>query len=882
MSITTGNLYLQVYNNQNGTFVEVPSDESRISLYSGPTGRSSRPWTSKFNGFEFSRPIRTTSLEMVPISIGASNISGSGIYNTNIGLYNVHTLRRQDLITGKTIGSHNIGFMNYATDSINSYNLGSLNRLRKSIESYDIGMGNINSGALHSFNFGYSNILLTGIDCYLIGKINYLNSGNNFISIGSNNIQNTITNSLNLGSANTISQSNQLVLLGNGNQISTGFKIFNLGETNTLTDNNLLFVFGKDNIFTNSANQICIGHTNTSNYGTLNVVFGKNNLLNGTGNYIFGESNTTNGYNGEINGKENKLSSNSQQDIILGDINILSGTTSNTIIGSNNSSDSYLYIPYASGIFITGSYGETKLNKIYLTGANATGFFKFIADTAVGYNLYTGFTFNGLYTTTDFITYSNKLGTGLNSGIYGKINYYTSGNPYTNDNGWILTLDLTNDVGGTFPAYSSYDLTGWSGLSNYLGAPYSFNPSPIGILTGYINDNVNGYYNRGSNFANPTFSNNKGHTITYDIVNGWSLYYNNVRTGNLSTIIERIYSEINGTNFTGWSGLKSYNSGSERIATGIPYLNQLDPIGGNSNFYVGNNNAGTINNFSYIFGNENSLYGNLNSYAIGKNNTLENSISSYALGELNSVYGYQNYVIGSNNEIRSGDYNSIFIGINYTPTGNNKVATISLASVENKIEISPSEIRLDSTNRPKINGQNIIIQSEFDTISNALVQNGPAFPSNIFQDTYYDKLADRISISGFTYNSGAYTNLVSNPQNFGGTSTLFLNNFNIYGTTSYTGVSGFNIIYGNHTNPKFSPAWLVVDSSTSGVYYKNDITPYNRTPQSGWYVTGFNDGTSLYTGISTNFGADLVMGTRQGYISVRSASFGTFYLPYFY
>jgi hypothetical protein len=880
MNITTGNLYLQAYNNQSGKFIEVPSTESTIVLYSGPTGRLSRPWTSNFNGFLFSRPIRTSSIEMLPISIGTNNVTGSGVYNVNIGAYNINALVRPDLITGNTIGSHNIGFMNYAIDSTNSYNFGSRNTLRNSINSYILGSYSLNSGSFRSFDLGYLNTLQTGTDCYLIGKINYLDSGDNLISIGSNNIQTVVTNSLNLGSSNNIYNSDQLSSFGNAHQISGSSKVYNIGENNISTNNNLLFLFGKDNNFTNSANQICIGHTNTSNSGALNLVFGKNNLLDGTGNHIFGEGNIVNGSYGKVNGKNNTIYSSSQQDIVFGDLNNLDGTTNNSIIGSNNSSNGSLYIPYISGIFITGSYGETKLDRINLTGANATGFFKYIANT-VGNNLYTGFTFNGLYTTTDFITYSKNLGMGLTNSIYGRINY-DSQNLYGNGNAWILTLDLSNDVGGTYPAYSSYNLTAWSGLGNILGTTYRFTPNPTGRLSGYINDNVNGFYNRENNRFATTFNNTKGHTITYDIGTGWSLYYNNVRTGNLSTIVERIYSGIDGANFTGWSGLKSYNSGSLKIATGITYLNTFNPIGGNSNFYVGNNNITTLNSFSYSFGDGNTLYNNVNSYAIGRSNILEDSISCYAFGELNTVSGFQNCVIGNNNEIRSGDYNSIFIGINYTPTGDDKVATISLATVNNKIEISPSEIRLDSANRPKINGENIIIQSEFDTISNALVPNGSASATNTFQDPYYDKLADRISISGFTYDSGAYTSLVSNSQEFGGTSTLFLNNFNIYSTTSYTGSNGFNIIYGNHTRSQFSPAWIVVDSNTSGIYYKNDITPYNRTPQTGWYVTGFNDGTSLYTGISTNFGADLVMGTRQGYISVSNISLGTVYLPYFY
>ena len=308
----------------------------------------------------------------------------------------------------------------------------------------------------------------------------------------------------------------------------------------------------------------------------------------------------------------------------------------------------------------------------------------------------------------------------------------------------------------------------------------------------------------------------------------------------------------------------------------------IEIVGGNHNFFVGNSNQSTLNTSSYVFGKNNQLLDTQDAYIIGGSNFLEKSINSYIFGQDNNVSGDQNYVIGNNNTLGTGDYNSIFIGISHISTGKNKVSTISLASIDNKIEISPSEIRIDSINRPKINGQNIIIQSEFDTLADSLKQNGPTFTTNTFQDPYYDKLADKILLSGFTYNSGASTSLVSPSIRFRATSTLSLNKFNILSTTSYTGARGFNVIYGNHKNPKFSPAWLVVDNSTSGVYYKNDITPLNITPQSGWYTTGFRDNGLLYTGTSGNFGINLVMDSRSGYMSVKTSSFGTMYIPVFY
>jgi len=873
----TGDLYLQVYNNQSGRFLEIPRNQASISFKVLPTGLEALPHTIGFSGFSFSGPISTSRIDMLPINIGGMSISGSGNYHLNLGLFSTHSFSKLSLVTGNAIGSHNIGYFDSAFDSVNSYNLGAINSLINSDQSFNIGINNVNSGSLFSYNLGSSNLLQSGWNSYLIGRNNTISSGNELLSFGQDNRFTNIFNATNIGKNNIIINSEDLISFGNSNTSEQSTISTIIGKNNSLLNSSNSHAFGQSNNLVSSANERVIGDSNFLNSGSTNLLVGNFNYISNTGNSVFGQSNTIDGSFGTIYGNSNILQSNALQDLIFGNTNRLSGTTSNTIIGFNNSSDPSLYIPFVSGILITGTYGETKLDRIYLTGANATGFFKYIADAVVEDNLYTGFTFNGLYTTTDFITYSKNLGMGLTNNIFGRINY-DSQNLYGNGNAWILTLDLSEDVGGTYAAYTSYNLTGWSGLANVLGTTNVFTPNPTGRLSGYVNDNVNGFYNRGNNISNITFNNSKGHAINYDFGTGWNLYYNNVRTGDLPTTFERIYSEIDGTNFTGWSGLKSYNSGSAKIATGITYANQFNAIGGNSNFYIGNNNAGTLNSFSYSFGNGNSLYGNSNSYAVGRSNILENSISSYTFGELNTVSGFQNYVIGNNNEIRSGDFNSIFIGINYTPTGSDKVATISLASVDNKIEISPSEIRLDSANRPKINGENIIIQSDFNTISNSIVQNGPTFPTNSFKDPNYDKLADRISVSGFTYNSGAGTNLVSYPQEFYATSTLLLNNFNIFSTTSYTGVSGFNIIYGNHTRSQFSPAWIVVDNSTSGVYYKNDTIPFNITPQSGWYTTGF-DGNA---GLSANFGVNLVMGSRQGYMSVRSASFGTFYLPYFY
>jgi hypothetical protein len=304
---------------------------------------------------------------------------------------------------------------------------------------------------------------------------------------------------------------------------------------------------------------------------------------------------------------------------------------------------------------------------------------------------------------------------------------------------------------------------------------------------------------------------------------------------------------------------------------------------------IGSDNLTTSNANSYIIGQNNEYITNSNSYVIGNQNYAQNSNGSFVFGSANSVSGFQNYVIGNNNIIRSGDFNSILIGISHQPaTGdfNYKVASVNIASVNNTIEVSPSDIKLTSANRPQINGENIIIQSEFDTISNALVQ-GPVFSTNTFQDPNYDKLADRIIFPYFVYDSGASIDNVSIEQEFTGNSFLFLDNFNIFSTTSYASPD-FNVIYGNHTNTGLlgalsTPSWIVTDNSTSGIYYINTGTSFNITPQSGWAITGFEDGNGvIYTGKTANLQVNLKMGTRSGLMSTSSSSFGTLYVPFFY
>jgi hypothetical protein len=600
-----------------------------------------------------------------------------------------------------------------------------------------------------------------------------------------------------------------------------------------------------------------IGCFNNSYFDKINFV--KTGYLGGFNiGYFNVAANSINSYNyGYFNNQVDSLTS-----FNIGASNFNSGSDSSCIVGQDNvlRSGSFVYFIGKSNDIYSGSkvivFGNSNiLNKLKYSSIFGQG------------NIISGSSYLNLFSD------GNTVINTLNLNNFGEDNSYNNtidANLFGISN--TLTNSTQDNIFGNSNTLNNTTENTIFGISNRCTGLQNIIFGNLNTTNG-IGENIYG----SNNISNQSASED----CIFGNANNLSGTDGNTLLGNDNSLNQSIIDQLYRVALTGITGA------GPTLFTGITgyemlggYTGQI--FGGSNNLIVGNNNQTSLNQFSYIFGDSNQVLNNSTSYIFGSNNYLEKSSNSYAFGESNSISGFQNYVIGNSNEVRSGDYNSIFIGINYTPTGANKTATISLASVDSKIEINPSEIRLDSVNRPKINGENIIIQSEFDTIANSLNQNGPIFSTNTFQDSYYDKLSNIIFISGFNYNSGISTSLVSPPQEFTATSALFLNKFNIFSTTSYTGDSGFNIIYGNHTNSQFSPAWLVVDNSTSGVYYKNDITPFNITPQSGWYATGFREGGLLYTGTSINFGVSLVVGSRQGYMSVNTASFGTMYLPVFY
>lgn len=805
--IPTGNIYLQIFNKASGRFIELPENVAALSFTTTPTGYTSFAQTANFSGFYFSRPIKINgSLDMAPINIGASNITGSGSnFSANIGILNSNFITNLELATGGYLGNYNFGYANTSLNSINNYNFGYFNTSSNNQRSFLIGGSNIGSGELDSINIGNGNSINLADQILMFGQANVFDSGINIILIGSQNTISKIQNNFSIGNTNTLLDSSNIENIGSNNNISGSSDLINFGDLNEYRNSLENTNFGNENIYTSTSATLNVGIGNNNQLSDGNIIFGNSNTVRGTGTNIFGEVNAILGNSHNVYGSFNNTELNNSSANIFGSNNDFSGTNNSTVYGSNNTLNPEI-LDLLYRVELTG-----------ITGAGLTG------------------------------------------------------------------------------------VTGYRVLGGYAGIPGS---------------------------------------------------------------------------------------------------------GGNSNFFVGNSNQTSLNNFVYAFGDSNQILNNGNSYIIGEDNYAERSDSSYVFGENNSVSGFQNYIIGNNNTVRSGDYNSILIGISHEFTGDFKVASINIASVDSKIEVSPSEVRISAPNRAKFNNENITVSSDLSNYlssSNGLSNSG-IFTSYIINDPSYTNLAAQIELQSFAYSgvedryyggfsgynssdpnayrfSGFFRkqptlyygglhsiygnyyypsnnenfeilfsrdiepvtgNWILSPKNslgflfynkstntgvfptsnwivtgsnsigitgrnpapsftYSSTFTGFFqqqklnssntytsNYFNNFGTASYPSPQGEDVavIYGNHTNPKFNPTWLIIDKYSSGVYYINNNISSSTTPQTGWISTGYMG----YTGRNpedlnnaiVNTGIKISLGTRSGIVSSYDPVYGKIYIPFFY
>jgi hypothetical protein len=820
-------------------------------------------YTRGLSGIRFNSPVSFPRIEMEEINIGDSNSITGYTTGINVGsrnlilsnqsdaLYNLINLTGitgtapgQTPFTGITgqrlvfIGSlakkrnANFGYENSTDNGGEVYNFGSSNRNFSGLNLVQIGVNSNSSYTNNGAIVGIGNTSSSGNNISILGNSNNVNKFNKINLIGNfnqsnsyagnifgnqNNLLNGIEGSVTvLGNANQLKNTNSSNILGDINNISGAGDLYVAGNNNTNISNNDILVLGKNNSILRAQDQIIVGNSITSQDADSSILFGKNITSKNANNISFGASNTIDGNNELVYGKSNSLNFSSNADFILGVNNLLSGTYSNTIIGSDNRSDRFV------------------LDSLYLIGLTGV--------TGSGQALYTG-------------------------------------------------------------------------------------------VTGYI---MGGGY--------------------------------------------------------GASG--------------------VDIVGGNQNFIVGENNLTTLNYGTYTFGNDNRLLDNLNTYVIGANNLSEKSNTSYVFGESNSIGGFKNYIIGNNNIVRTGDYNSVFIGIGYEDILNPKNNSVNIASFDNTIEVSSNDIKLVSSNRPTINNENIVVTSDLNSYlndSNGLPNRGEVtinndntltdgsyhgYPNQIkigtfsfdgretweptpfsgyaesylggpkaFTNGYFHKINSKYyqTIGGFntitgnyyyTSNDNAWNMLYTfdltangnwiitnvnddnvyfyhetsrnsgvlpltdwttmselDPLNPWGNQAYGLDPaptitylspetsknitgekinpgnwnssyFNSYGKKAYiSDAQGVSIIYGNHSNPKFDPTWLIVDNYSSGLYGINHSSDFFNFPQSGWQSTGFAN----YTGF--NFSSDpfiKISLSKSGVLSSSDPVLGKIYIPFIY
>jgi len=271
----------------------------------------------------------------------------------------------------------------------------------------------------------------------------------------------------------------------------------------------------------------------------------------------------------------------------------------------------------------------------------------------------------------------------------------------------------------------------------------------------------------------------------------------------------------------------------------------------NGSLVIGNNNSTSGNVNSYIIGQNNEYINNNNSYIFGNQNNAKTSDGSFVLGNSNSLSGFQNYVVGNNNLIRSGDYNSILLGISHRPnTGdfNYKVASVNLASVDNLLQVTPTDIKLVSTNRPTINNENIIITSDLDSYlnpSNGLSNSGDVVNNtgdNTFNDKSYFGYPNQIKIRPFQisgqerWNCGPFSGVWQYEPYFNFTTGFFVkrktsfysNGYSITGDYYYISNNGaYNALFTFDLDP--AGAWIITSTTPN----ENPVLFYNTSTNSG-------------------------------------------------
>lgn len=374
--ITSGKIYLQIYNNNSNSFKELDyGDEFSSGIFIGHTDGSSSnlqkkdyyPYTGLsiprfhteeiitypvfigtnrygnrsidkfFTNTGFSMPrveigmdnVVVASLENRPLSrpgeiaIGEGNILIETVTCGAVGVENEYQVGKYGYAYGysnlnfATVGSYVLGELNYVSGIYNSTILGKSNRILSNANQSDFPFAYFGTPSLKSnllTVLGDLNEIKSGAShITILGNFNYTYSSVNSLSIGSYNYSDKCTgHAASIGYFNNSIESNGTICVGRDNLSQKDLKSIIVGNNNSI---------GAANRLTNRYNNNFYGSYNVLEQGTVNYVAGNTNFIKSDFENIFGSNNKSQA---------------SASNIIYGTFNDISGAEENLYFGVDN------------------------------------------------------------------------------------------------------------------------------------------------------------------------------------------------------------------------------------------------------------------------------------------------------------------------------------------------------------------------------------------------------------------------------------------------------------------------------------------------------------------------------------------------------------------
>lgn len=706
------------------------------------------------------------------------------------------------------------------------------------IGNFNYGYANSFSNSINSHNFGYFNYALNNQRSLIFGGQNFnsglvrsLNLGisnstslaDSLLLFGTENLLESGTNTLLVGSQNTINDIDSNLLIGNSNQVVQSTGIENFGTSNFATGTSNLINFGDSNLFINSLNDVNFGNSNSYDFTSENLNFGVGNTnQNSYQNVLIGNSNLCEGTGISIFGLQNT---------ILGSLHNIYGDNNSTnlddigavAIGNNNS---------LSGTTNSSVFGSNNsldpeiMNLLYqveLTGITGLGIDETPFTGVTGYLMLGG--------------YEDVLGIG------GSNNFIIGNNNQTSLNQSSYIFGSSNQVLNNSTSYIF-------GTNNYL-------------------EKTTNSYAFGSNNAVSGFQN-------YVIGNS-----NTTRSGDYNSILIGISHEFTGDYRLASVNIASVDSSIEvspnevkiNSPSRMKFNNEHVTIASDLNNYLtssnGLSNSGSFGSYIINDPNYNALADQieLQSFAYsGKEDRYYGGFSGFNASSLNA-YNFTGF-FRKQPVAFYGGLHSIY-GNNFYQSNNENFEILFSRDID------------PVTGNWIISPKNSLGLLFYNKSTNTGV-----FPSSnwITTGSMTERVSGRNPAPSFTYSS-SFTGF--SPNQKVNSSQLYTSNyFNNFGNISYPTTGDVAVLYGNHTDPKFNPTWLIIDKYSSGVYYINNSIPITTTPQTGWIVTGYMSYTGRnpedLTNRISNTGIKISLGSRSGLMSSYDPNYGRIYFPFFY